>query len=151
MVIRVNTEELSEFNSVLKTIKNNLEDLTYAMGRVINNITYGEIIPDTSIITDVEKLNTDINSLKHEIECYIHDVNLISEEFTDADLKTKESTVELQNMIHDLLTKSKNSFIPATYSINSSISSDENEKVLSMCGLNEKVNVTVDLTKYDSI
>lgn len=151
MTIRIRTEELDEFKSNFTKIKNNIEELCGAMDKVTNKVVLENIIAGSALISDVEKLNGDIYKLKEEIEYYIHDIDLLVDEFKNTDLHLKESSIELKNIIEDMLRKSKNSFIPATYSINSSICSEENEKVMSLCGVNDKSNQTIELTKYNNI
>ena len=149
MYIRIETNELEEFNSNLKKIKTSVEELNILMERVKGKVLIEKIITDPSVISEIEELASDINNLKDELGNYIYDINLIKDEFKAIDQKLKEESVELKNMIQDLLRKTKNSFIPATYSINASISSDESQAAMKVFGVDEKVNQTIELGKYN--
>lgn len=151
MYIRIETNELEEFNGNLKKIKANVEELNILMERVKGKVMVEKIITDPMVINDIEELSNEINYLKEELGNYIYDINLIKDEFKSIDQKLKEESVELRNMIQDLLRKTKNTFIPATYSINSSISSEENQAAMKVFGVDEKVNQTVELGKYSEI
>ena len=150
MQIRVNTNELEEFDNDLKKIKGNVDELSILMDRVTGKVIIEKIISDPAVISDVQQLSNEINTLRNDIESYIYDVNLIREEFRRIDQKLKDDSIELKNMIQDLLSKTKNSFIPATYSINVSISSEENESAMKLFGVNEKINQTIELSKYNT-
>ena len=149
MTIRVSFDELSEFDSNLKLIKSNIVELSHVMNNVVNKVVYEKIITDQVVIDEIEKLAVDISNLEIELDKYIYDINLIKEEFKLIDEKIKNNSVELKNMIQDLLNKTKNSFIPATYSVNASISSEENEDALKVYGVDEKVNLTTELNQYN--
>ena len=150
MTIRISFEELSEFDANLKTIKNNIIELSQVVDRVVNKVVYEKIVTDPIVVSDIEKLADDIRNLEVELDAYIYDINLIKEEFKSIDEKIKNDSIELKNMIQDLLRKTKNTFIPATYSINSSISSEENESALKVYGVDEKVNLTIELDQYNN-
>lgn len=150
MLIRISIDELNEFDSNLKNIKSNINELAHVMDKIVNKIVVERIVTDLTVANDLESLATEINELENELGNYIFDINLIKEEFKAIDYKLKENSNELKNMIQDLLRKSKNSFIPATYSINSSISSGENEDALKVCGINEKINLTTELNQYNT-
>ena len=150
MTIRISYDELTEFDGNLKTIKNNINELSMVMEQVTNKIVYERIVSDNTVVTEIEKLSQDIKELESELEKYIYDIDLIKQEFKDIDDKLKNDSIELKNMIQDLLNKTKNSFIPATYSISASISSDANESAMKIFGIEEKVNQTIELSKYNS-
>lgn len=150
MTIRISFDELSEFDANLKTIKNNIIELSQVMDRVVNKVVYERIVTDPNVINDIENLSMDIRNLEVDLDAYIYDINLIKEEFKSIDEKIKNDSIELKNMIQDLLRKTKNAFIPATYSINSSISSEENESAMKVYGVDEKVNMTIELDQYNS-
>ena len=90
----------------------------------------------------------EIKDLSFDLDAYIYDINLIKDEFRNINQKLKDNSTELKNMIQDMLNISKNSFVPATFSINASISSEENESAMKAFGVNEKINQTIELSKY---
>lgn len=150
MYIRVDTNELEEFNNNLKKIKGNIDELNILMDRVMGKVIIEKLITDPQVVYEVQQLSDEINTLRNDLDSYIYDVNLIKDEFKQIDQKLKEDSVELKNMIQDLLSKTKNSFIPATYSINASISSEENEAAMKVFGVDEKINQTIELSKYNT-
>ena len=150
MTIRVSYDELAEFDLNLKRIKSNINELSSVMERVTNKIVYECIISDNTIVNEVNNLSTSINELEAELDNYIYDINLIKQEFQVIDEKLKNDSIELKNMIQDLLNKTKNSFIPATFSINAAITSEANENVMKVFGVDEKINQTIELSKYNN-
>ena len=146
--IRVSIDELSEFDANLRTIKNNIVELSHVMSRVVSKIVNEQVIEDIAVQNEINSLYEDIKNLEFELDNYIYDINLIKNEFKSIDDKLRNDSVELKNMIHDLLRKTRNSFIPATYSINSSTISEESEHVMKVYGVNEKINQTTELSKY---
>lgn len=150
MTIRVSYDELAEFDSSLKRIKSNINELSSVMERVTNKIVYERIIYDNTIVNEVNSLSTSIKELEYELDKYIYDINLIKQEFQVIDEKLKNDSIELKNMIQDLLNKTKNSFIPATFSINAAITSEANENIMKVFGVNEKINQTIELSKYNN-
>lgn len=149
MTIRISFDELAGFDANLRTIKSNIAELSLVMDRVVNKIVYERIVTDMAVINDIENLSLEIKTLEEELANYIYDINLIKEEFKLIDEKIKNNSVELKNMIQDLLRKTSNSFIPATYSINPSILSEENENAMRVYGVDEKVNQTIELDQYN--
>ena len=148
MQIRVDTNELEEFNVSLKKIKGDIDELNILMDRVMGKVIFEKIISDPAVVSDVEQLSEEIKDLSFDLDAYIYDINLIKDEFINLNQKLKDNSTELKNMIQDMLSISKNSFVPATFSINASISSEENESAMKAFGVNEKINQTIELSKY---
>lgn len=147
--IKVSINDLAEFDANLRNIKSNVEELIQVMGRVVYKVVNEQVIEDIPTQNEINSLYESIKHLGVELDNYIYDINLIKDEFKAVDEKLSNDSIELKNMIQDLLRKTRNSFIPATYSINSSTVSEESEGAMKVYGIDDKINLTTELSQYN--
>ena len=65
--IRVSIDELSEFDANLRTIKNNIVELSHVMSRVVSKIVNEQVIEDIAVQNEINSLYEDIKNLEFEL------------------------------------------------------------------------------------